>query len=335
MVPPIPVRQRRLVSLSTIVFAAALVMPATVAAQSDDTTSAVGGDEVAAASDVVVVGQVQGDSRQKRAAGPKARCQSFENRVTYKRGGAPGKGVVKRDFGAGNGDRGELVFSDAATGIGLFWTSDPSYVSVHVAGLAGDPSAAELAGLLFEAAPGSMPRRALLGHLNELAAASDVTQEQLFSAFDEMARAADGGCLWTTRFAPRKADRGQLAPFWEAMIGVPLVEPATNDDGRFRVEVTWQDPVGAEGAIAQSFDAITSTDETAGHFFDVDGTDLFVKLLDACADNDHFWVFAGSTTVVDFDLTVTDTASGQTRTYSGPLVTEQAATDTMAFATCP
>lgn len=334
MAPPIAVRQRRLLSLSTIVFAAALVMPATVGAQSDDTNSALGDDEVAAASDVVAK-QVQGDSRQKRAAGPKARCRSFENRVTYKRGGAPGKGVVKRDFGAGNGDRGELVFSDAATGTGLFWTSDPSYVSVHLAAPVGDPSAAELAGLLFEAAPGSMPRRALLGQLTELAAATDVTQEQLFTAFDEMARAADGGCLWTTRFAPRKADRGQLAPFWEAMIGVPLAEPATNGDGRFRVEVTWQDPDGAGRASAQSFDAITSTDETPGYFFDVDDADLLVKLLDACADNDHFWVFAGSTTGVAFDLTVTDTVSGQAKTYSSPLATEPTITDTMAFETCP
>ncbi len=334
MAPPIAARQCRRLLLPTLVLAALLVVPATVGAQGDDTNIAAADDEDVAANDVAAV-QVKGDSVQKRAAGPKARCQPFQNRVIYKRGEASGKGVVKRDFGAGTGDKGELIFSDAQTGTGLFWTEDPGYVSVHIAALIGDLSDAELAGLLFEAAPGSMSRQALLDRLVELAATAGVTREQLFAALDDMALATGGSCLWTTRFKPRKADRDQLVPVWQAMIGTPPEEPATIGDGRFQAEVTWQDFDGVERASAQSFDVIISTDDTLGTFFDVGGTDLLVKLLDACADNGHFWVFASGTTGVEFDLTVTDTASGETKTYSNPLAAEQAVYDTSAFATCP
>ena len=63
-----------------------------------------------------------------------------------------------------------------------------------------------------------------------------------------------------------------------------------------------------------------------------------VKVLDAC-DNQAFnswWVFAAAATNVGYTLRVTDTQTGQTRTWGNPLGNDAAAIqDTNAFATCP
>lgn len=62
--------------------------------------------------------------------------------------------------------------------------------------------------------------------------------------------------------------------------------------------------------------------------------DLVVQLLNRCSNNDHFWVFASANTNVDYDLTVTDTFTGESRAYSNPGALEPIL-DTAAFATCP
>ena len=63
---------------------------------------------------------------------------------------------------------------------------------------------------------------------------------------------------------------------------------------------------------------------------------MLVQVLNGCQDNGHYWVFYGATTNVAFDITVTDTQSGETKAYSNPLgQASPAITDTAAFATCP
>ena len=58
--------------------------------------------------------------------------------------------------------------------------------------------------------------------------------------------------------------------------------------------------------------------------------------LDGCDFNGHFWVFAGPATDVEYTFTVTDSATGGSRTYGGDLGTASSAViDTTAFATCP
>lgn len=54
-------------------------------------------------------------------------------------------------------------------------------------------------------------------------------------------------------------------------------------------------------------------------FFEADNYEMLVKVLDACRDFGHYWVFYSATTNVEFDLTVTDNATGQTHTYHNPL----------------
>jgi hypothetical protein len=108
------------------------------------------------------------------------------------------------------------------------------------------------------------------------------------------------------------------------------------NDGRFRVEVEWA--------------AFTPGDEGVGHvvlpgddsgefwFFAANNTELLVKVLDACNQPgfNSYWVFAAGLTNVEVTLTVTDTRSGQVRTYENDLGSPFAPIlDTAAFATCP
>ena len=55
------------------------------------------------------------------------------------------------------------------------------------------------------------------------------------------------------------------------------------------------------------------------------------KVLDACTINDHFWVFYGALSNVEYRITVDDTATGATRIYSNPLHQFASRGDTEAF----
>lgn len=101
--------------------------------------------------------------------------------------------------------------------------------------------------------------------------------------------------------------------------------------GRFAVTGSWQTSSAAGMAFVQRLTADT------GYlwFFDASNVEAVVKVLDGCAFNDRYWVFAGGLTDVEVELTVTDTSTGAARTYHNPANTKfQPIQDTDAFATC-
>ncbi|MDY7092173.1 MAG: hypothetical protein SX243_04290 [Acidobacteriota bacterium] len=118
---------------------------------------------------------------------------------------------------------------------------------------------------------------------------------------------------------------------------LPLPEPMgtslTLNEDRFEVQVSFRTPQGQEG----NGQAIKLTSDTGYFFFfEEDNVELVVKVLRGCGVNNHYWVFAGGLTNVEVDLTITDTQTGDTQTYSNPLRTPfQPIQDTEAFATCP
>jgi hypothetical protein len=60
-----------------------------------------------------------------------------------------------------------------------------------------------------------------------------------------------------------------------------------------------------------------------------------VKVIDACALNGRWWVFAAGTTNVGYTLTLTDTATQRSVRYENPLGrVSPAVTDVKAFP-CP
>jgi hypothetical protein len=98
--------------------------------------------------------------------------------------------------------------------------------------------------------------------------------------------------------------------------------------GRFRVEVEWRDFRGRSGIGT----ARPLTSDTGSFwFFDQANLELFVKVLDARSINDHFWVFYGALSNVEYTLRVTDTETGAVRTYRNPSGTFASQGDVEAF----
>src|SRR5262245_61313640 len=103
--------------------------------------------------------------------------------------------------------------------------------------------------------------------------------------------------------------------------------------GRFLVEAAWRSSRGTSGLGH----AMPLT-EDSGYFwfFDSENIELVVKTLDGCSTNGRFWFFAAGLTNVEVEITVTDTASGELRSYASPLgVAFEPVLDTDAFLDCP
>jgi hypothetical protein len=102
--------------------------------------------------------------------------------------------------------------------------------------------------------------------------------------------------------------------------------------GRFRVEATFtstQAGGGTARVVPLNANSGTMT------FFSPQVSEVLIKVLDACALNNRFWVYGAAATDVGYDITVTDTATDDHKTYSklqGPPA--PALTDSDAFATC-
>jgi hypothetical protein len=103
--------------------------------------------------------------------------------------------------------------------------------------------------------------------------------------------------------------------------------------GRFRVQATFATPQGPAGNAT----AVSQTSDTGTFwFFTPNNLEAIVKVVNGCSFNQRFWVFAGGLTNVAVTMTVTDTATGATRTYTNPQGTPFAPIqDTSAFSTCP
>ena len=99
--------------------------------------------------------------------------------------------------------------------------------------------------------------------------------------------------------------------------------------GRFQVRVTWRVPSQGTSGIAQ---ATPLTGDT-GHFwfFTPNNIELIVKVVDGRALNGRFWVFSGALSNVEYTITVTDTSTGQVRTYANPSGSLVSLADTSAF----
>jgi len=105
------------------------------------------------------------------------------------------------------------------------------------------------------------------------------------------------------------------------------------NNNRFAVSATYRTNDGNTG----SGQAVRLTDDTGYFwFFSSSNVEAVIKVLNACGLNSKYWTFAGGLTNVNVVLTITDTKSGTTKTYTNPLNTAfQPIQDTGAFSTCP
>lgn len=123
----------------------------------------------------------------------------------------------------------------------------------------------------------------------------------------------------------------------EELWSLPLSGPAgcqSNDttlclrDGRFQVQAHWRDFEGHQGVGR----AVPLTGDTGTFwFFDPSNVEVLLKVLDGRGLNDHFWVFFGALSSVEYSLTVTDTQTGFSRRYMNPSGQLASAGDTEGF----
>lgn len=105
-------------------------------------------------------------------------------------------------------------------------------------------------------------------------------------------------------------------------------------DGRFRVSVRYRNQHNDNiegGGIALP----ETTESGLFWFFTPENIELIVKLLDGRGINDHFWVFYGGLSDVEYWVTVEDTATGASAVYHNPPGEICGLADTFAFSDPP
>ncbi len=111
-----------------------------------------------------------------------------------------------------------------------------------------------------------------------------------------------------------QASRVEADPAAEAGVCDASATAVCLQGARYQVRVGWKaaDRVGEATAIPRS------PDTGMFWFFSPDNVELLVKVLDGCALNGHRWVLMGGLTDVRVDVSVTDSRTGQTKTWRRP-----------------
>jgi hypothetical protein len=100
--------------------------------------------------------------------------------------------------------------------------------------------------------------------------------------------------------------------------------------GRFLVDVQYKNPTTGETLPGHA--APLTGDTGAFWFFAPSNAELLIKVLDGRPVNNHFWVFYGALSDVEYTITVTDTVTGKRRTYHNNLGHQGSQSDVTAFA---
>lgn len=144
------------------------------------------------------------------------------------------------------------------------------------------------------------------------------------------------------------ADSGQVAVAWESWyvggepkygargarfeLGCFADETSLCLGGRFHVEARWRTFDGLAGSARAR---PLAGESGAFWFFGPDNAELLVKVLDGCAVNDRYWVYAAGLTDVEVELEITDAWTGTVWRHANPLLKPFLPVhDVQAFATC-
>lgn len=101
---------------------------------------------------------------------------------------------------------------------------------------------------------------------------------------------------------------------------------------RFRVTADWNNPHPAGGFGTGTAAAFEGGQSGTFWFLNGANVDLIVKVLDARTVNDHFWVFHGALTDLEYWISVLDTHTGVAKTYYNPPFDDCGEFDTAAIA---
>ncbi len=99
-------------------------------------------------------------------------------------------------------------------------------------------------------------------------------------------------------------------------------------DDRFIASCEWEDFTDGQGTgVGRSLARDTST----FWFFQPSNIELMVKILDGRSINGHFWIFYGALTDVGFTLSIVDSVTGESKSYTNPLGNFASVGDLTAF----
>jgi hypothetical protein len=102
------------------------------------------------------------------------------------------------------------------------------------------------------------------------------------------------------------------------------------NNGRFQVRAVFSAP--SLGIVNGNAQAVGLTSDTGYFwFFSSNNIELVIKAVDGRSFNQHFWVFYGALSDVEYRITVTDTVTGAVKTYSNPQGHLASVADVVAF----
>jgi len=103
------------------------------------------------------------------------------------------------------------------------------------------------------------------------------------------------------------------------------------NNNRFAVTATWQSSTASGAGTAVPIVSDTGT----FWFFSAGNFEVLVKVVNGCAFNNFYWVFAGGLTNVKVTLRVTDASTGRVQTFENPLNAVFGAIQATAAFPCP
>ena len=121
-----------------------------------------------------------------------------------------------------------------------------------------------------------------------------------------------------------------------AAIGFDVQDPAVlylGPNGRYQVRAVWSSTAQSTSGVGTGINLTTDT----GYFwfFSPSNLEVVAKVLDACSVDGNIWAFAGGLTNLHVELTVTDSQTGATKTYTNPEGTAFAPIQDTQFEVCP
>jgi hypothetical protein len=200
------------------------------------------------------------------------------------------------DAAAASGDGHAVAITD---GWGYFWYTDPRYIDAAVK--------------VFDAC-GLNARfwvfATLLSDNQQTLSVTDTSHSAAKSYFNPLG-IAPPAITDTDAFATCDSAKNPLS-----RIKTAASQTSLELAGHFQITVEWHD--FASGSGTGTGVSLTSH---SGYFwfFSPGNPELFIKLVDDYANTGYFWVVFGTTTNVEFTVTVINTEAGQTRDYFNPL----------------
>jgi len=231
-----------------------------------------------------------------------------------------------RDF-AGRSGVGHAV--PLASDTGAFWFFDPDNLELFVKEIDGVSfndafwtfygalSSVEFTLLATDTATGA--QHGYFNRSTQFASKGDI---ESFPQGEGFAAVPNAATAPVTPLHPR------ATPMRSANACVPNATTLCLSDGRFAASVTWHDFAGRSGVGTP---IVLTPDTGSFWFFDAGIHELAVKVIDGRGTNNAWWVFYGSLSNVEFELTVIDTETGDTWTRSNPSGTFASGGDIEAF----